>query len=104
MKLDMDFARRILLDLEESDIATGEGPIELKYPDRPEIEATYHVQLLNEAGLIEAECLQSMDEGDFHWYPKRLTWEGHQFLDASRDEGRWKKVKDVVKEKTGGLT
>ena len=28
----------------------------------------------------------------------RLTWEGHNFIDAIRDDGSWQKVKDWIKE------
>jgi hypothetical protein len=34
----------------------------------------------------------------------RLTWEGHEFLDAARDEKRWKKAMSTVKEKGGTIT
>ena len=34
----------------------------------------------------------------------RLTWEGHEFLDAARDSKRWSKVMETVKELGGAVT
>lgn len=31
----------------------------------------------------------------------RLTWLGHEFLDAARDDGRWEKAKSAIS-KVGG--
>jgi hypothetical protein len=33
-----------------------------------------------------------------------LTWAGHEFADAARDETRWKKAMGFVKEKGGAVT
>lgn len=54
MKRDMDLFRRILLQLEASPEATGHSRIDLDIEDRDPTEVSYHVQLLKEAGLIEA--------------------------------------------------
>ena len=56
--------------------------------------------LLAEAGLIEADDLSSM--ANIEWKPKRLTWQGHEFLDAARDNNRWNQVKATMG-KVGGF-
>lgn len=33
-----------------------------------------------------------------------LTWSGHEFLDAARDEGRWTEAKRLTNEKAGSIT
>jgi hypothetical protein len=33
-----------------------------------------------------------------------LTWTGHEFADAARDEVRWKRAMGIVKEKSGSVT
>ena len=33
-----------------------------------------------------------------------MTWEGHEFADAARDETRWKKAMGIVEEKGGAVT
>ena len=65
-------------------------------------EVSYHIMLLAKEGLVEASDLSSND--GFVWKPTRLTWAGHEFLDAARDESRWTKAKDIVLKKGGGLT
>ena len=33
-----------------------------------------------------------------------LTWEGHEFAEAARDETRWEKAMGIVTEKGGAIT
>jgi hypothetical protein len=47
-----------------------------------------------EAGLIEAQNLVTMQK--YLWLPKRLTWDGHEFLDAIRDPEVWRRTKEGV--------
>jgi DNA-binding PadR family transcriptional regulator len=51
----------------------------------------YHFMLLEDAGLVR-------ETGSGYY---RLTAQGHDFLDAIRDEGIWARTKDAV-QKTGG--
>lgn len=102
MKRDMDLARSIMLALEESP-----GPnlvdiyMEAYVQGHTPEEISYHVMLLHEAGLIKALDMSSF--GQYDWSPERLTWEGHEFLESSRDEGIWKKAKKIMVEKAGAL-
>jgi hypothetical protein len=100
----MDLARAILVKLEECEECTGLGWIEgLEIENHSSPEIAYHVMLLNEAGLIDAQDMTNSVDG-LSWFPKRLTWAGHEFLEASKDEGIWQKAKGMAKEKTGGLS
>ena len=100
MKRDMDLAREILFAIEENDDEPGTMEIEL--PGRSALYVSYHVTLLAEAGLIEAENTTSMDQ--YEYLPTRLTWAGHEFLDAVRDDTVWKRAKSETLAKTGQLT
>jgi hypothetical protein len=100
VKRDLDLARTILRDIEAA--PTAHGWIDLEIGGHSDEEVSYHVRLLTKEGLIEASDLSSSD--GFVWKPIRLTWAGHEFLDASRDESRWTKAKDIVLKKGGGLT
>ena len=62
----------------------------------------YHIKQLNLAGLIEAEDVSSLS--GFAWVATDLTPAGHEFLEESRDKGRWEKAKDVVREKGVPMT
>lgn len=60
----------------------------------------YTLVILNEAGFIEA----IIDYGDFNCICEleviRLTYSGHQFIDAIRPQATWDKIYDIA-EKTG---
>ncbi|WP_406696502.1 DUF2513 domain-containing protein [Singulisphaera sp. Ch08] len=97
MKRDMDLARRILLELEECADADGHGWIDIELEGESRESIVYHIRLLYEAGIIEASDCSDMDGAD--WRAKRLTWEGHEFLDEARNQFVWDKVLSDVKEK-----
>lgn len=55
---------------------------------------SYHVCLLQEAGLIHAIDFLSND--GTCWRPTRLTFAGHEFLDSVRDPKVWDYAKGVA--------
>jgi hypothetical protein len=87
MKRDMDLARRILLDVEACEHTDGSsGWLVVQYDDHPETEILYRIKLLEQAALIEIRDFSDM-AGSKYW-PTRLTWAGHEFLDSARDDTR----------------
>ena len=103
MKLDMDLARAILLQAEAA--PPNQFP-KINLPDHDADAVAEHVQLLAEAGLLEASIAPSGSGGRRIWKVsvKRLTWEGHQFLENARNDTVWAKTKTVVKEKGGSAS
>jgi len=97
----MDLVRAILLQVEEKSI--GLGCPELSLPGYTSEAIAYHVMLLKEAGLLEAIDLSNNIHG-LSFKPKRLTWKGHEFLDAVKSDTVWNKVKTTVVEKGASLT
>ena len=101
MKRDMDLIRKILIKIEDSK----------KYPIREKIKIeeyeddsiNFHLILLEEAGLVEVD-LTKMGDGKPIVDVSRLTWEGYEFLDSSRNNKVWNKAKSLVMKKTSGLT
>lgn len=100
MKRDMDLVRQILIALEELPMIAGWHDIEIQ--GRSEMEIVFHIRLMHEAGLIEAQDLTTM--AHICWKPKRLTYAGHEFLDAARSETVWNRAKDKLMGATGTLT
>jgi len=100
MKRDMDLMREILLVVEKWPFTGGFDTVVI--PNRNKEEVAYHIYLLDDAGLIEAVTVSDGD--NTQWYAKHLTYEGHEFLDAARDQTRWAKAKDKVESTTGTLT
>src|SRR5208337_4079787 len=102
MKRDMDLIREILLAIEsypESDSYN----LNLSFPGHSEDEVSYHCRLLLDARMIDAICIQ-VNMGPDQWMIKGLTWAGHEFLEASRDDSRWNKAKKIILEKTGSFS
>jgi len=97
MKFDKDLARDILLTLEADESDPLEW-VEIEIPGHSHQETVYHIQLLAEAGFIEARDLSSSLIYD--WKPSRLTYQGHELLDTLRDGEIWKLTKESAK-KTG---
>jgi hypothetical protein len=100
MKRDMDLVRKILLSLEEK-----EDFVEPTIPDiegYTENQIFYHIKLMAEANLIEAQDWSSFDGPQ--WVASRLTTWGHDFLDSARNDTIWKKAKDVVLSTGSSLT
>ncbi len=101
MKRDMDLARKILFEIEKCEDPWG--PREIKIEGHTHQVVSYHIKLLCQAGLIEAEDVSVMGPNGFSWWAGSLTWNGHEFIEAARDESRWAKTKKFVLEKGGGL-
>jgi len=98
----MDLVRKILLEIESQDI--GPGLKGLKFNEYSKHDVDYHLNLMLEAGLIEGA---KHTRGGPHYpliIPTRLTWTGHDFLDACRDEGIWTKAKEKLKDIGGSAT
>ena len=99
MKRDMDLIRQILMEIEKHREPLGSFSLDIENHSPDEI--SYHVKLLAEAGLVEALDMSSFS--GFEWQATSLTWHGHEFLDAARDETVWNKTKAVVQAQGGSL-
>jgi len=100
MKRDMDLVRRILFGLEVHDDNSDLRNFKIEGVEVNTLSG--HVHMMAEAGLIDAH--EQRNRAESNWSPKRVTWRGHEFLDAIRNDTLWSKTKKVVLEKTGGLS
>ena len=93
MKRDDDLIRELLLEFEQQEdwLLLLPQTLGMSQEDRERIG---HVNLLCDAGLVTRYSKDSY----------RITNEGHDFLDAIRDEGLWQKTKDTVSETGGNAT
>ena len=101
MKRDMDLCRDILLDLESKPF--DPGSVEIKIGGKSEEEISYHLMLLDQAGLVKAVDLSKSTQR-MKWRANYLTWDGHDFLDASRNETVWERAKATLQDKSVGMT
>ncbi len=102
MKRDLDLVRKLLIELEAGNL-------------KPQIEKVeketinYHLGLMNERGLIEAVVHYSksgnhpMDIPDLV-IVKKMTWEGHDFIEAIANDTKWAKVKAFLASNGKDLT
>jgi predicted transcriptional regulator len=93
MKRDSDLIREILLEIEEHPGPDGQL-IRLKIADHAAAEISYHIGLLKEAGLINAVVFSGDDQRT--WYATGMTMQGHEYLDAIRDDTRWNQLKKAL--------
>jgi len=92
MKRDMDLVRKILLLMEAS--SQNQVPNIEGYSSN---EVGHHVYLMMQAGLIDGADITSMDDDYRIAIPTELTWQGHDFLDACRNENIWNRAKESLR-------
>jgi hypothetical protein len=101
MRRNLDLVREILIWME----ARPEGrnvnwKIEIEGFTDDEI--GYHAYLMNQAGLIIAADATPLESASPKWIPNMLTWQGHEFLAAVKDDTLWAKAKkDVIRPAVG---
>jgi len=64
----------------------------------------YHVYHMDEAGLIDVIDMTSMHGKTPEGMPKKITWQGHEFIDAARSDTIWNKAMQKVKDAGGAVT
>jgi len=101
MKRNMELIIAILFSIEKG-IEGDASSIVLPTQEFPEIEITHHVRLLHEGKLIHALKGYSASAGSA-WVPHSLTWQGHEFLDAVRQDTIWNRVRKLAKQSGGRL-
>ena len=99
MKRDMDVVREILLATESAGpgglssnvIATGSN----------QDVVAYNAELLVEAGMLRGEVVRYIGSVAPNVCIQRLTWDGHDFLDAIRDDTVWNETKVALLDTAG---
>ncbi|MDT3722920.1 DUF2513 domain-containing protein [Pseudomonas oryzihabitans] len=103
MRRDMDLIRQLMLKLEE----VNDEPSAILHFEFDELsiegfttnQVEYHLDLLVESGLIDQGGHGFLDGFMF----RRLTWEGHDFVDSVRDDEVWRKTRQGATA-AGGFT
>lgn len=100
MKRDMDLIRKILLAVEADQ---QNSPIDGYEEDT----VKYHKALAIEAELVEGSLVKSGSgnrEIPAAVMLKKLTWSGHDFIDAIGSESNWVKVKSYLQDSGKQIT
>ncbi len=96
MKRDMDLVRKLLLNLE------GEENIDLS--SSSDEQKLYHTALLIDAELVFGAIARGGQGQISAAKAFNLTWKGHEFIDAARDEKSWSRALAKVKSTCGTAT
>jgi hypothetical protein len=96
MKRDMDLVRLLLLRTEAFGVDAEAAE---RYHDECEKHSepirAHHIAIMTEAGLIIGEATPNELGIPSKGFILRLTWQGHEFLDAARNDTTWRKAKDT---------
>ncbi|UVI32065.1 DUF2513 domain-containing protein [Paenibacillus spongiae] len=93
MKRDMELIIRLAKIIE--DRTTDESGLELHIDDVDDALVQYNLGLMRQAGFIKAIDASSSDGEEY--LPLSLTWDGHDFLDAARNEVVVSRAKEIAK-------
>jgi hypothetical protein len=102
MKRDMELVRKILILMSTSE----QGPHtdwQSELPDYTAEQIFHHAHLMSQGGLIDVDDASSMDDLLPMALPLSITWNGHEFLDATRDPTLWEQARTTVLKPAGGV-
>jgi len=102
MKRDMDLIRKILLEIESHE--HGDAPQNFSVEGYSKETVGYHVHLLGEAHLLEVTHSTVYGDRSPQAIPLNMTWDGHDFLDACRDENIWNRAKSEIGERVSSVS
>jgi hypothetical protein len=98
----MDLVRAILRAVEEGDTnVLRPEPLAILGYDGAVVAG--HAEIMQEGGLVEAYIICPDGAPPPLAMVYRLTWAGHEFLAATRNDTIWAKTKALVKEKAGDV-
>lgn len=101
MKRDFDLIRKILLAVESQEHGFVRDPLVIEGHSEEQIR--YHIYLLGEAGLLKVADHTHLQSLSPEALPINITWAGHEFIDAAKNETVWAKAKTKVLKPAGGI-
>lgn len=100
MKRDWEIIREILLKAEA--LEPGKTLRPESFEENSIQTIAYHLSLMQEAGLVHCTVIEI--SGGIHFELYRLTWEGHEFLDSTRDDTVWRNIKSTILSKSSNMS
>jgi hypothetical protein len=100
MKRDLDLVRKILLAREAH--PHGHAPNPLQIEGYTEEQVGFHAYLMEQAGLVEAGDITDCGAESPQAFVYSLTWDGYEFLEATRNEETWAKARRAASS-AGGM-
>lgn len=100
MKRDWELIRKLLLEIEERTPGQSLSTSDFQGDTNA---ISYHLTLLVESDLVVGHSIGTMDN-QFDCKIQRLSWNGHDFLDAVSNDGIWAKITNSIKDVGGKVT
>lgn len=98
MTRDMELVRKILLA-----IWASERPFDsvmMRIGNYSPEQISEHIRLLYEARLVEGNAILGADRRQ-RWSELRLTWTGHDFIEAARNDAIWRMSGEALSTSNG---
>ncbi len=102
MKRELELIRKILLKIEDD--PGGWAPADLTCDGYTSEQVGYHAYLLIDGGYAQGEDISWGASQGPRSMIRTLTWKGHEFAAAARDDTRWNEVMGIVAKKGGSIT
>ena len=93
MKRDMDLIRKMVLAIED---APGGFAPRMEFDGYTADQIGYHSHLMIQAGLATGVDGTHLESSGPEAHLRTLTWEGHEFAAASRNDTIWKQAKAKI--------
>lgn len=103
MQRNWEVIRELLTRVEECTLPSDMVRLS-SFPQERAAEVSYHMVLLIEAGLVKGQVSQTIGPEVKDFFAQRLTWGGHEFLDAIRSDTVWQKTKKTFVEQGVSMT
>ena len=100
MKRDMDLIREILIQIADHEAGRPKS-WQVHIESRDPFEVAEHLDLCVKRGLVEGVKVSS--HASRGYLDPKLTWDGHDFVEAARDDTRWMRAKQLVLMQGGAL-
>lgn len=100
MKRDLELIKKLL---EKIELVSNVYDNELEIEGYESDEILFHIDLLIEAGYVKGNISQDAGNEIIGAFIERLSWEGYEFLELTRNNTIWEKSKKILKEKSVGV-
>lgn len=101
MKRDMELIRKIILNIESSQHGFVNNDLEIEGYISEQID--YHSYLIIQGGLAEGITTTNFQSSSPTAIIRNLTWQGHEFAEAARNDSIWYRVSKIIKDKGEGM-
>lgn len=94
VKLDLDLIKEILIEVEKLEVTI---PQEISIKGQDPIKVSRHIEMLYDDGLIEGIAVSGLSSSIKEIMIKDMSYRGHGFLAAMREDTIWGQIKSVMK-------